>query len=202
MENTRFITSLNLYSVNQMFPDITKDNIVLDYTNGYDFKFRPTDILILEGGTDVNPKLYGETRGRFTSNPDTKRDAFEELLWTNAVEASAGILGICRGAQFGCVMNGGRLVQHIEGHARKHMIMTDTGEQVVVTSTHHQCMKPEGTNHKLIGWCEFDNVPEVVFFPDTKTLCIQGHPEFTHIGDDFVKYCNNLIKEYLQGDLI
>jgi putative glutamine amidotransferase len=190
---TRFVTSLGYFQVSKMFD---YPNITLGYEDA-DFNFLPTDILVLEGGTDVNPKLYGEERQPYTSQPDTQRDIFEEVLWSNAVEAGAGVLGICRGAQFGCVMNGGKLVQHIHGHGNSHMIMTDTGEQVFVTSTHHQCMNPTGMRHKLVGWCEFDEVPEIVFFPDTKTLCIQGHPEFTHHDSEFVKYCDKLIKQYL-----
>lgn len=195
MDKVRFLTSLGYFKVASVFQGIAP-NTNLTYKDA-DFEFKPTDILILEGGTDVNPKLYNEIRGKYTSFPDTKRDAFEELLWTNAVNAGAGILGICRGAQFGCVMNGGKLTQHIEGHTSDHMIMTDTGKQLRVTSTHHQCMEPKGTTHKLIGWNEFDDVPEIVFFPETRTLCIQGHPEFDHQASDFVKYSAELIKQYL-----
>ena len=38
--------------------------------------------------------------------------------------------------------------------------------------------------------------PEIVLLSETKTLCIQGHPEFCSRDDRFLTYCNSFIKQH------
>lgn len=191
---TRFVTAFNYFSVHEMYPDITRENLVV-YNSSH--KFEKGDILILEGGTDINPAIYGEKKERYTQCPDTQRDEIEVELFNNAVFSGVPILGICRGAQLACALSGGKLVQHIEGHTRTHDILTDKNEIHTTSSCHHQAMVLEGTNHQLVAWAVRDEIPEIAFFNETKCLAIQGHPEFMSINDPFVKYTESLIKEYL-----
>ena len=60
-------------------------------------KLEDADLLLLEGGTDVDPARYGEKRGKFTDIPDIKRDEEEINLFKKAVSLGIPILGICRG---------------------------------------------------------------------------------------------------------
>ena len=55
------------------------------------------------------------------------------------------VVAICRGSQFCCVMNGGKLVQNVNGHATRgtHPIYNrKTGQAYEITSTHHQMQYP------------------------------------------------------------
>ena len=73
--------------------------------------------LMLTGGTDVDPALYGQTLGPKSEVPDRERDALEQRLLREALEADIPVLAICRGMQlFNVTHPGGTLVQHIEGH--------------------------------------------------------------------------------------
>ena len=91
-----------------------------------------------------------------------------------------------------------------------------TGEIVFVSSTHHQMMKP-GPEHILVASCalkgsrtywngaEFETEVsekdiEVVYYPKTKCLCFQPHPEFSSSKYEGMKlYFEKLFFEYLKA---
>lgn len=130
----------------------------------------------------------------------------EVKLFLKAKEAGLFIVGICRGAQLGCALSGGILVQDVDGHGFSHRITTVDGDEFMASSLHHQMMYPWDVNHKLLAWSstprspdyqgitedewlkwprkmyeELKNEdviePEIVYFPDLKCLAVQGHPE-------------------------
>jgi gamma-glutamyl-gamma-aminobutyrate hydrolase PuuD len=79
----------------------------------------PGDIrgLVLLGGVDVDPALYGEKLGPKTDRPHKERDAQELALLRLALGRDIPVLCICRGHQLLNVAMGGSLVQDIEnGH--------------------------------------------------------------------------------------
>lgn len=55
------------------------------------------DLVLFEGGVDVDPRLYGDRIGRHTDKPEVERDEREMKLFRKAVELNKKILGICRG---------------------------------------------------------------------------------------------------------
>ena len=69
--------------------------------------------LLLMGGTDVNPKRYGEAPRPETDPPDDERDQVELDLIHAALERDLPILAICRGLQILNVYHGGTLTQHL-----------------------------------------------------------------------------------------
>ena len=70
------------------------------------------DGILLTGGLDVDPGLYGEARHQATRTaPD--RDRFEVPLAKAAVERDVPLFAICRGVQVLNVAEGGTLVQDI-----------------------------------------------------------------------------------------
>lgn len=71
------------------------------------------DGLILSGGADVDPALYGQQAHERTSEPRVDRDTWEVALIRRAVERGIPFLGICRGAQLLNVALGGTLHQHL-----------------------------------------------------------------------------------------
>jgi putative glutamine amidotransferase len=75
--------------------------------------------LLLMGGVDVNPKLYGEKRGPLTDKPHEERDNQEMRLLQDAIERDFPVLAICRGHQLLNVAMGGSLLQDIEDTGHK-----------------------------------------------------------------------------------
>jgi putative glutamine amidotransferase len=175
------------------------------------------DVILFTGGDDVSPSLYGEKTG-LTTFTAPARDLREVDLFNWGYKHNKKFLGICRGAQFLCVMAGGKLAQHIYNHNGgydyMHRLVTSTGEEFDVNSLHHQMMLPKGSTHELLGWTERlshsylngDNAripdievePEVVYFNEIKALGIQCHPEKGMEKEKKAQeYFLNLIKERL-----
>ena len=73
------------------------------------------DGLLLTGGADVNPELYGEAPAPETYGVDPVVDEFEMALLRAALAADLPVLAICRGLQVLNVALGGTLDQHIAG---------------------------------------------------------------------------------------
>ena len=71
------------------------------------------DGLIVAGGKDVDPALYGRDRHPATDEARPDRDAWETTLLTTAIEIGLPFLGICRGLQVLNVALGGTLHQHL-----------------------------------------------------------------------------------------
>jgi len=79
--------------------------------------------LLLSGGTDVDPELYGEDPAPESERPDSLRDRMEGRLLREALQKDLPVLGICRGFQYMNVFHGGTLVQHHPYQAR-HRVRT------------------------------------------------------------------------------
>jgi putative glutamine amidotransferase len=75
--------------------------------------------LLLTGGVDVNPRLYGEKRGPKTDRPNKERDEHELTLLRQAIERDIPVLCICRGHELLNVALGGTLAQDIEGDGHR-----------------------------------------------------------------------------------
>jgi GMP synthase-like glutamine amidotransferase len=190
---------------------------------------KPSDILegkvdglVIWGGADISPTIYGEPVGPRTGAGVelSYRDKIEVAAVEAAIKMGIPLIGVCRGAQLICAMSGGKLVQDVQGHMGSHAMRTQDGRSIITTSVHHQMMYPfdlPDEDYDLIAWSsparsltyvgvdvepmrDFNGgilEPEVVYFHKTNALCIQGHPEFTDPDDPFVLYCNDLIREYL-----
>ena len=177
------------------------------------------DALVIWGGADISPTLYGSGVARYCGAgvQPSLGDRIEEGAVKAAIERGIPVIGICRGAQLVCAVAGGKLIQHVDGHAGgDHEITTDEGEKYMTSSVHHQMMYPWDVEHNLIAWSsvkrskvymtdvtDFDPVaqekpePEIVWFPKIKALAIQGHPEFMRESEPFVQYCLKLVDQYI-----
>lgn len=155
------------------------------------------DLVQFTGGEDVTPMMYNESPHPQTYyNPE--RDQIEGDLFYNALHLNKPMAGICRGGQFLNVMCGGRMFQHVTKHCQDHLITdVQTGDVILVTSTHHQMMRPGPTgevvayanqgsvkehmeNDKIVTVIENDEWQdvEVVKYSNERVLCFQPHPEF------------------------
>ena len=74
------------------------------------------DGLLLSGGADIDPALYGELPDG-TQEPDRQRDDMELEAWRMAEKRAIPVLGICRGFQAVNVFCGGSLLQDVPSHA-------------------------------------------------------------------------------------
>lgn len=71
------------------------------------------DAIIVTGGIDINPALYGETRHPEAGKPSDLRDRFDIAILRHAASRRIPVLGICRGEQIMNVCFGGSLHQHV-----------------------------------------------------------------------------------------
>lgn len=71
------------------------------------------DAVILSGGADVAPELYGAERHPLTDPARVDRDAWELALFRAAEARWMPVLAICRGLQLVNVARGGTLQQHL-----------------------------------------------------------------------------------------
>ena len=156
------------------------------------------DGLLLAGGTDVDPALYGAERAAGTAEPDCVRDGLEGALLDEALERDLPVLGICRGLQFLNVHLGGTLQQHIEGHKypkvrEVHGVAIAPGSRLesilgereyVVNSRHHQGVDRIGAGLGVTATAP-DGVVEALELPSKRfVLAVQWHPEARTDGPD------------------
>lgn len=157
------------------------------------------DGLLLTGGGDVEPSLYGALPVPEVYGLDPARDASELALARAAAGAGLPVLGICRGAQVLNVAFGGSLVQHVpaltgvdhclRGRAFElvHGLKIDPTSLLAsvvgaasteVNSLHHQAVDRVGAGLRAVAWSE-DDVVEGLESDDVfaRLLGVQWHPE-------------------------
>lgn len=89
---------------------ISPQQITDDDAESLMFRF---DGLVLMGGADVDPSLYGQQASPHIYGVLPEQDAFESALLRAALRVGVPILAICRGMQLANVVLGGSLVQHL-----------------------------------------------------------------------------------------
>src|SRR5687768_7470383 len=125
---------------------------------GQDIPWGEIDGLVLGGGADVDPAVYGQARHEKTE-VEPERDALELPAARKAIDEKLPMLGICRGFQLLNVVLGGTLVQHLDGHGRdpegrsgQHEAAVAEGSRLAsilgkssvrVNSSHHQAVRAE-----------------------------------------------------------
>lgn len=139
------------------------DPVALDPTASAaerDAAFATMDGLLLPGGADLDPGLYGEQPHPAVA-VEAQRDDLELGAWSAARARRVPVLGVCRGFQAINVFSGGKLVQHLEGHdspthaPEAHPLHLDPNSRLAgilgetdpllraeVNSYHHQAVRP------------------------------------------------------------
>jgi len=200
------------------------DQVVIDSLNSANEKLDGVDLVMFGGGADIHPSLYNHCNvASNCGRSPSKRDLFEREIFKLCRDLRIPMLGICRGSQFLCAMSGGALIQDCSGHAigEFHPITTNDGQELYMTSTHHQMMYPNRVKHELIAWANslakanfewdfragnpetnkdgwIEKEPEIVYFPTTNALAVQGHPEyFADVMAPPVKFIRDLISTRL-----
>jgi putative glutamine amidotransferase len=164
------------------------------------------DGLILAGGIDIDPAVYGaephpETETETGTGNQRERDDSEIALVRRALELDLPLLGICRGMQVINVALGGTLLQHVpdqvghSGHRRNPGTFVDSDHEVRLTpgslvaraagedlhatkSHHHQAVAEIGEGLEVTGWSAMDGLPEAIEATECRfALGVQWHPE-------------------------
>ncbi len=162
----------------------------------------PFDALVLGGGMDVDPSLYGRAAlGNGTVEVDPGRDALDFALLAEARRTGAPVLGICRGLQVVNVALGGTLVQDLpserpsevvhqrtreEKTRRDHRVSIAPGTRLAaiagapeaaVNSRHHQAIDRVAPGLAVSAVAP-DGVAEAVEAPSGPWMvAVQWHPE-------------------------
>jgi len=161
------------------------------------------DGVLLTGGSDLDPQLFGGGHNPKVYGIDLARDTFEIALVKHLVDIDKPFLGICRGIQVINVALGGTLYLDIADElptARKHDYFTPTfapdklshrvsvedgsllaglvgAEPFKVNSRHHQAIKDLAEGLKVTAYAE-DGIIEGVELPSHPfALSVQWHPE-------------------------
>jgi gamma-glutamyl-gamma-aminobutyrate hydrolase PuuD len=154
--------------------------------------------LLLTGGGDVDPALYGETALPETQAPDADRDSAESALIEEALVRDLPLLAICRGMQLLNVHMGGSLVQDLpttSRHVRRtpdrvlpaHPVVIEPGTMLAtiaqrrewqVNSRHHQAVARLGSEVRVSARDPEDGTIEAIELPLRRfVLGVQWHPE-------------------------
>lgn len=161
------------------------------------------DALVLQGGSDVNPSIYGQQPLRPEWSGDIVRDRYEIELIEGFMMAGKPVLGICRGAQLINASFGGTLIQDIPSlrpQARAHVdpvlydelahrIRFEPGsrlastyadyENPLVNSIHHQAVDKLGADLVVEARSEEDGIVEAIRATGSLYVAgVQWHPEF------------------------
>jgi putative glutamine amidotransferase len=178
------------------------------------------DALLLTGGGDIDPALYGGGTHPKLDQVARERDLFEIALCHEAIRRELPILAICRGAQVLNVALGGTLVQDIpsqigervlhdrpvERWERSHNVTVLPGTRLArvlggqafsVNSFHHQAVKDLGRGLVISARCPEDGVIEGIEAPEERfVLGVQWHPEaFWSHSEDFRGLFSSLVQE-------
>lgn len=158
------------------------------------------DGLLLTGGEDVDPALYGQPPHPNLEEVSSARDEMEILALETALEKGLPVLAICRGIQILNVAFGGSLFQDLPSQRPEGLIheqsapvterwhgtklaadsrlaeVFDAAERPV-NSYHHQAVDRIGEGLRAVAWSE-DGLVEALEAADGRWVVgVQWHPE-------------------------
>jgi len=172
------------------------------------------DLVLITGGEDINPRIYGEQPHSSTWY-NIRRDEIELTAIKEAIQQEKFLWGTCRGIQLLCAVAGGKLVQDMN-HSYTHSVITNEGVIMATNSLHHQMQYPfnlvEGEDYQIIAYARglsrekgipyyggandeqmvlptdkdgYTIEPEIVYYPKIKALGHQAHPEMMFGSPDY-----------------
>lgn len=179
------------------------------------------DGLLLTGGPDINPLIYGDEPVERLGKVSPERDKFDLDLVKRVSELGKPVLAICRGVQIVNVAFGGTLHQDVAGTTEffvKHeqssgpSIGTHTveiekdsylhrlfGDEVITNSFHHQAIKELANGFKAVAHSKDGIIEAMQKEEDLSIVGVQWHPErmakydrkMLKLFEDFVVRCQS-----------
>jgi putative glutamine amidotransferase len=189
--NTVSVTYVDAVLANGGIPLILP---TIDSEEALDRYVEELDGLVLTGGRDIPPSMYGQTPHETVEVLPDRRTRFDSALIARWMASGKPILGICLGMQFTNVVMGGSMIQDIpsmvgaEVNHRKvyHRveITPDSrlaqilgAETAMVYSSHHQAVDRIGRGLTPVAHAD-DGIVEALERTDGDPgLFVQWHPE-------------------------
>ncbi len=171
------------------------------------------DLVIFGGGADVDPVFYGD-KPHPSTHIDPSRDSSDLSLYKKCLDLGIPMIGVCRGAQFLSVMNGGKLFQNVNHHYGEHTMWDLRNKDQIpdCSSVHHQMVKPNALGGMEViavahvsdkresgdGKIETGHKQDIeaFFYRDTCCFGVQGHPEYTGYPK-FTKWFLKMVDELI-----
>ncbi|MFM8311139.1 MAG: gamma-glutamyl-gamma-aminobutyrate hydrolase family protein [Ilumatobacteraceae bacterium] len=157
---------------------------------------RRLDGLVMTGGADPDPSLYGHDPHPELGPVERERDDWELALISAALEVRLPMLCVCRGAQLLNIALGGTLIQHLDeasAHARWdlpriercHTVRVSPGSRAEVlygtetttNSLHHQAVGTPGRGIVITGTSHDGVVEAFEVEGRPEVFAVQWHPE-------------------------
>ncbi|MFE9219376.1 gamma-glutamyl-gamma-aminobutyrate hydrolase family protein [Streptomyces lavendulae] len=155
------------------------------------------DAIVLTGGEDVDPALYGAVPHPRAGPPVRERDAWERAVLAAGLARDIPVLGVCRGMQLMNVHAGGTLIQHLpdtvghhghnpyRGHFCAHAVTTVPGTRIgallpgtrQVATHHHQAVDRLGAGLIVAARAADGTVEALESTRQRFAVGVQWHPE-------------------------
>lgn len=185
------------------------------------------DGLIISGGDDVDPSMYGEENLGESHVVNKQIDQFEVALIQQAQAKGIPTLGICKGFQLLNVAFGGKLLQDLHKAYPDHPRTEGSPEYILsqrhpvrftedsllshiygrqermVNTIHHQCVHVLGKGFKAVGFSHDGLIEAIESTTEWFALGVQWHPEKMADLEEaklfhyFIRYIQNRRKEDL-----
>lgn len=197
----------------------------IDKIKNYAGRITPhIDSLILPGGLDIQPELYGKVKEPLTNtDADYMRSIFEFSLIDQVNAKNIPTLAVCRGAQMVNVFFGGTLNQHVANHHRvfhnlkiqTEKLYTETGriaynilkgQYITGLSMHHQAIQRVAKNLDVL--LDFEGIPKMLISQVKRGMAYstfaltQFHPEMISFDaykhGDFFANNNNFFLDLIR----
>ena len=154
--------------------------------------------LLLTGGADYAPELYGAKRHPKTRLMHPERQVYDLELARAAIRRKVPLFGICGGHQLVNIVCGGDLLQHVPDVVRTRVVHQRAKARVRhdviiqpetllarivgprrlrVNSSHHQAVGRVGAGLRVAARSVDGLIEAIEGKGDTFILCVQWHPE-------------------------
>lgn len=164
------------------------------------------DGLVIPGGNNIDPGIYGAERDPHTYGTDAAKDRIQIKAIQDFAAANKPVLGVCRGCQVVNVAFGGTINQHIEGwhkNYRRILIQKGTwlykayGKRPKVYHYHHQCVDQLGNGLVATQWDAADGNIEGIQHVSLPVFGLQWHPDgMRSKGNKVFKQYRKVVEKY------